>query len=101
MSVHDAVDGSSTGIAMAKLRCYFGSGHVWYWLKADIQRPVIEVRFASNSRHSGVEKKSGHETGVSMHPCSGLCSLQHPHRPQYPPPYRIAVQVALLRNRAR
>ena len=36
-----------------------------------------------------------------MHPCSGFYPLQFLHRPQYPPPNRVPVQVAFLKHRIR
>ncbi len=33
-----------------------------------------------------------------MHPCSGFYPLQFLHRPQYPLPHRIAVELALLKH---
>ncbi len=36
-----------------------------------------------------------------MHPRSGFYPLQFLHRPQHPPPHRVAVQVASLKHGAR
>ncbi len=36
-----------------------------------------------------------------MYPCPRLCPLHLLHRPQYPLPHRIAVQIALLQHRIR
>ena len=36
-----------------------------------------------------------------MHPRSGFYPLQLLHRPQYPLPHRVAIQVALIEHRIR
>ena len=64
MSAHDAVDGSSTGIAMCDHGSYSRLANVAYWHLADFRLRAINVRLDSKSGrqiwlHSGLSVEQG------------------------------------------